>query len=100
MNEAVVEGMGSVWDASTEARRHQRFEVGVEEAVIAWTAPQPYHDEAEPFLTAALNRHFNNKPWNFVHTDMRLRQKVFDGGSKVIARHRKDLLRMPKSFYQ
>ena len=99
MCEAVVEGMGSVWDASSGARRHQRFEVSVKEAVIAWTAPQPYQDVANPFLTAALNRHFNGKPWNFVHTDMRLRQKHFDGGSKVIARHRKDPLRMPSSFY-
>ena len=99
MCEVVVEGMGSVWDASSGARRHQLFHVSVKEAVIAWTAPQPYHDVAEPFLTAALNRHFNGKPWNFVHTDMRLRQKHFDGGSKVIASHRKDPLRMPSIFY-
>ena len=37
MCEAVVEGMGGVWDASAEPRRHPNFETGVEEAIIAWS---------------------------------------------------------------
>ena len=46
-NEAVIEGMGSVWDASSQPSRHPYFETGVEEAVIAWSAPQPWHAEAD-----------------------------------------------------
>ena len=77
-----------------------RFEVGAKEAVIAWTAPAAYLPEAAPFLSRALNRHFKGKPWNFTHTDMQLRQKVFSGGSKVVDRHRKDALRLPSAMYR
>ena len=98
--EAVVEGMGSVWDQCTDPVRHPRFEVGAKEAVIAWNAPAAYLPEAEPFVSRALSRHFKGKPWNFTHTDMQLRQKVFDGGSKVVARHRRDALRLPSSMYK
>ena len=97
--EAVVEGMGSVWDQCTDPVRHPRFEVGAKEAVIAWNAPAAYLPEAEPFVSRALSRHFKGKPWNFTHTDMQLRQKVFNGGSKVVARHRRDALRLPSSMY-
>ena len=98
--EAVVEGMGSVWDQCTDPHRHPRFKTGQQEAVIAWNAPAAHLPEADPFLRRALNRHFNGKPWNFTHTDMQLRQKVWSGGSKVVDRHRKDPLRMPSSFYR
>ena len=97
--EAVVEGMGSVWDQCTDPVRHPRFEVGAKEAVIAWNAPAAYLPEAEPFVSRALSRHFKGKPWNFTHTDMQLRQRVFNGGSKVVARHRRDALRLPSSMY-
>ena len=40
MCEAVVEGMGSVWDQSCDPVRHLSFENSTEEAVIAWSAPQ------------------------------------------------------------
>ena len=98
--EAVVEGMGSVWDQCTDPHRHPRFEVGAKEAVIAWTAPAAYLPEAAPFLSRALNRHFKGKPWNFTHTDMQLRQNVFSRGSKVVDRHRKDALRLPSAMYR
>ena len=39
--EAVVEGMGSVWEKCALAERHPDFKTSVEEAVIAWSAPQP-----------------------------------------------------------
>ena len=68
-------------------------------AVIAWTAPAAYKAEAGPFVERALNRHFNGKPWNFTHTDMKLRSKPWSGGSQVVDRHRKDPLRMPSSMY-
>ena len=82
------------------SHRHPRFETGQQEAVIAWNAPAAHLLEADPFLRRALNRHFNGKPWNFTHTDMQLRQKVWSGGSKVVDRHRKDPLRVPSSFYR
>jgi hypothetical protein len=45
--------------------------------VIAWSAPQPYHQEAVPFINHALNHCFGKftegpltgqlKPWPFTH---------------------------------
>ena len=99
MCEAVVEGMGSVWDQCTDPHRHPHFEMGAKEAVIAWTAPAAYKAEAGPFVERALNRHFNGKPWNFTHTDMNLRQKAWSGGSQVVDRHRRDPLRLPSKVY-
>ena len=58
--EAVVEGMGGVWDASAEPRRHPNFATGVLEAVVAWSAPQPWHAAAKPFINAALAHRFRN----------------------------------------
>ena len=55
MCEAVVEGMGGVWDRSASDRRHPSFQAGVQEAVIAWSAPQPWHREAEAFICRALS---------------------------------------------
>ena len=40
MCEAVVEGMGGVWD---RCDRQGNWVTATEEAVIAWNAPQPYH---------------------------------------------------------
>ena len=54
--EAVVEGMGSVWDQCTDPHRHPRFETGQQEAVIAWNAPAAHLPEADPFLRRALRR--------------------------------------------
>ena len=73
--------------------------MGAKEAVIAWTAPAAYMDEAEPFLRRALERHFKGKPWNFTHTDMQLRQKAYAGESKVIAKHKATKPRLPSSLY-
>ena len=99
MCEAVVEGMGSIWDQCADPHRHPTFVMGAKEAVVAWTAPAAHLPEAVPFLRGALNRYFKDKPWNFTHTDMKLRQKVFTGGSKVVERHLKDPLRLPSEMY-
>ena len=40
--EAVLEGMGSVWDKAADVRRHPVFAESAKEAVIAWGAPQAY----------------------------------------------------------
>ena len=42
MCEAVVEGMGGVWDRVATDRRNVGFDTGVKESVLAWNAPQPY----------------------------------------------------------
>ena len=56
-NEAVVEAMGSKWDAAARDARHLHLKPATEEAVIAWSAPHPWHPEAAAFCTNALNRH-------------------------------------------
>ena len=102
MCEAVVEGMGSVWDKCASPERHPRFEASVEEAVIAWSAPQPWHREAEVFINHALNDHFGaGKPWNFSHSDQRVeRMKAWQGGSKVIHHlHNSHPSRLPVAYY-
>ena len=84
MCEAVVEGMGGVWDASAEPRRHPNFETGVEEAIIAWSALQPWHPVAKAYIAKSIDRYFgvygpgggpagakagDKKPWNFSYHD-------------------------------
>ena len=86
MCEAVVEGMGGVWDAA-EPRRHPYFETGVEEAIIAWSAPQPWHPVAKVYIANSIDRYFgfygpgggpagakagDKKPWNFSYHDSRI----------------------------
>ena len=53
MCEAVIEGMGGVWDRSN---RHGSWETAIEEAVVAWNSPQPYHPAAIPFVNHALTQ--------------------------------------------
>ena len=73
MCEAVVEGMGSVWDKANDPQRNPDFEAGVKEAVVAWSAPQPFHAEAKPFLTKAFNHLFGSRDkWSFTHVDQRV----------------------------
>ena len=66
--EAVVEGMGGVWDRCAEAGRHLSFEVGVQEAVICWNAPRPYDEACDLFLHRALSLHFKGDRPHFTHT--------------------------------
>ena len=96
----------SVWDKCASAERHPDFKTSVEKAVIAWSAPQPYHPEAVPFINHSLNHYFGRynsgplngqlKPWNFSHVDQRTGRVVVQPGL-VMARHRKDALRLPCS---
>ena len=100
--EAVVEGMGSVWDESATERRHVGFESGVHDAVVAYSAPAPHLPEADQFITRALNTYFEGGPdkWNFKNEDARFRNVVFSGGSKVIAKLGKAKSRLPAAFYR
>ena len=94
--------MGGVWDLACDPRRHLGFEQSDREAVIAWSAPQPYHPEAELFIHHALSHHFGpGKPWHFVNVDERHRRHVWKGGSKVIGKHlTNDVLRLPSACYK
>ena len=85
--EAVLEGMGSVWDKAADVRRHPVFAESAKEAVIAWGAPQAYMPEAKSFCIWALREKFGND-WqkHFSHTDERQRQTFWEGGSKVVSR--------------
>ena len=54
MCEAVVEGMGGVWD---RCDRQGNWTTAIEEAVIAWNAPKPhlYHPAAVAFINHSLD---------------------------------------------
>eukprot|EP00310_Coccolithus_braarudii_P018015 CAMPEP_0183334074 /NCGR_PEP_ID=MMETSP0164_2-20130417/2787_1 /TAXON_ID=221442 /ORGANISM="Coccolithus pelagicus ssp braarudi, Strain PLY182g" /LENGTH=436 /DNA_ID=CAMNT_0025503143 /DNA_START=118 /DNA_END=1428 /DNA_ORIENTATION=- len=101
-NEAVVEGMGSVWDDSASPKRHLNFETGVKEAVICYNGPPPHRPEAKLFLHKSLNTYFEGGPdkWNFAHEDKRFRGIVWAGGSKVIDRQLKVKPRLPNACYE
>ena len=60
MCEAVIEGMGSVWAKSASPERHPDFMNGSEEAVLAWSAPQPWHPHATVFINHALHDLFGS----------------------------------------
>ena len=104
MNEAIVEGMGSVWDASADAVRHPSFEQSVEEAVIAWSAPQPYHAEAIPFINRALTHLFRSSDWSshFSHVNQQISRVPAwaSAGGKVVSGKKKEKPRLPASFYR
>lgn len=96
----IVLGMGSVWDASSQPARHPYFETGVEEAVIAYSAPQPWHAEATPFITHSLNHMFRGKPWNFTHVDQHTERIIpRTGGSVVLHQLHQDKPRLPSALY-
>ena len=104
LNEAVVEGMGGVWDRSSPDARHCSFEHSAEEAVVAWNGPWPYHPEAEAFINHALAHCFGTSDWGsrFQHVDSRVDRlnPWSHAGGKVVVRHRReDKGRLPASMY-
>jgi len=98
MCEAVIEGMGGMWDRCATDGRHPGFETGAEEAVIAWNAPQPYHPAADNYVTHVLNDVFgfdsqgHPKRWNLTHTDTAEDHHIGRAlaRSQVINRHKRD----------
>ena len=55
--------------------------------MLSWSAPWPYHPEAELFINHALTHHFGaGKQWHFSRDDEQQRGHVWKGGSKVIDR--------------
>ena len=99
MCEAVLEGMGSVWDEAAEEKRGSSFDYSQKEAMIAYNGPAAYTPEAKPFVARALNHHFKGKDWNFVHRDPRQRQLQFTAGSKTLERKRTEKTRLPAAMY-
>ena len=72
MCEAVVEGMGGIWDRCATDRRNVGFETGVVESVLAWNAPPPYHPSADAFIARSLEHLFGGAgKWKkaFTHND-------------------------------
>ena len=99
----MIEGIWGTWDKCASPGRHPDFRKAVEEAVIAWSAPQPFHPEAVPFITRALNHHFGKKDWNFTHVDHWHDHHIGRalGKGKVNERLKKsnDKLRLPSEMY-
>ena len=54
MCEAVLEGMGSVWDLAADEKRGSAFVYSQKEAKIAYNGPPAYTPEAKP--RRVLNR--------------------------------------------
>ena len=78
------------------------FNSGVEEAVIAWSAPQPFHQEATPFIAKALRGLFGEDySTSFHHTDRRTsRIRAWAGGAgRSVAKHIATKPRLPSAFY-
>ena len=63
INEAVVEGMCKTVHKHASSERHLGIDRFAIEAVVDWAAPTTAR--ATPVLTAAMNKTFNGKEWNF-----------------------------------
>ena len=99
--EAVVEGMGGVWD---RCDRQGNWVTATEEAVIAWNAPQPYHPVAVPFINRALEN-WGGLNWEdrFHHNDRSRAQRGGIGASLqrglVMTRKKAETQRLPAECY-
>ena len=93
--EAVVEGMGGVWDRCAEPARHLSFEAGVQEALVCWNAPRPYDEACEPFLDRALSLHFKGARPHFTRASDAVVTK-----SKVVQKIQGIPSRLPGSLWK
>ena len=101
MCEAVIEGCGGVWDRS--ARHHPSFDIGTERAVIAWSAPWPWHPAAKVFVNHALADLFKGSiHGHFGHINKqvdRIPAFATAGSSVVMERQAKWVNRLPDHAY-
>ena len=88
--EAIVEGMGGVWDRCAAPGRHLSFEAGVREAVVCWNAPRPYDEACDAFLDRALSHHFKGAMPHFTHASDAVTPQ-----SKVVQKLRNTQPRLP-----
>ena len=88
MCEAVVEGMGGIWDRS---ERGGNWITACIEAVVAWNAPKPYHPAAVAFVNHSLDHWAGGAgKWHdrFTHHDSREDRAM--GTGVVMDRHKKE----------
>ena len=90
--------MGGVWD---RCDRQGNWTTAIEEAVIAWNAPKPYHPAAVAFINHSLDHWAGGEDkWTqrFTHHDKHHIERDLAKG-KVIERHKKEVQRLPSSYY-
>ena len=95
--------MGGVWDRAASSGRHLSFDESVAEAVVAWSAPQPYHAEAVPFINESLEHLFGSE-WakRFQHQDGARVDRLnpwSHAGGLVVKRLKKDKRRLPSGLF-
>lgn len=93
--EAVVEGMGSVWDRCATPGRHLNFEAGAQEAVVCWNAPSPFGTCAH-YLDHALNLHFGgSKSLRFTRSSGSIAKRAEQSKALQKVKSRADGAKMP-----
>lgn len=101
MCEAVIEGCGSMWDR--QARHHPSFDVGTKRAVIAWSAPWPWHPAAKTFVNHALADLFKGSVHGHFHHINKQTERIpafaTAGSSVVMERQNKVPTRLPSTMY-
>jgi hypothetical protein len=96
--EAIVKGMGGVWDRCARPGRHISFEAGVQEAVVCWNAPKRHHADCNGFLYRALSLHFKGGSWHFTHTSAATMRRAEQ--SKVVQKLAKQQPKLPGNVWE
>ena len=100
--EAVLEGMGSVWDKAADDCPPAPSLCGVGKVGCHCLGgpPQAYMPEAKSFCIWAWREKFGND-WqkHFSHTDERQRQTFWEGGSKVVSKLLSGRSPLPSTLY-
>ena len=73
--------------------------------MLAYSAPQPWHPEAVPFINHSLNHYFGKdsdgkqQPWNFTHQGDDHHGPLGVAKSKVVSKWMRQKPRLPASMY-
>ena len=87
VNEAVVEGMGSMMSMhGDKSRGRLRQELTEIEALVHYNFPPLSHPGTEAIIREALNHRFNGGDWHFTQT-YRPQATLYSSRSKVLRRH-------------
>ena len=103
MCEAVVEGMGGIWDRCATDRRNVGFETGVVESVLAWNAPPPYHPSADAFIARSLEHLFGGAgKWKkaFTHNDNHHIERAMGTGLVEMRKVKGAKMRIPAEWFE
>ena len=94
LNEAVVEGMGSMVSLHGDKTRGRlRQELTEIEALVHYNFPPLSHPASERIIEEVLNHHFGKdkdgaqKPWHFKQTSDNGQRSIFSTRGKVMRRH-------------